>query len=161
LLAIKKQPELIKILATGSLAFAVGLTSVAAYINGMPEHQNLTFSKEQSAASKDNSGQVAGASTSNEATNSKNDSEATSPQMTDTSLADAPALSSHVQGGTSSTASVPNVAGGNMPTVPVLPSPLPPVGSEPTQTTPPSGDGGGVLDPVINIVDGLTDGLGL
>ncbi|GEM_PF-1963831 len=161
MLAIKKRPEIVKVLATGSLAFAVGLTGVAAYLNSTSEHQNLVFNKEQS-ETKDDSGQVAGASTTRSTASDTGTGEAMSPQAADTSLATAPASSSNVQGGTSATVSEPSVTSS-----PISPSPTPaPAGStEPPQiTTPPPDDGGGVIidpDPVIDIVDGVTDGLGL
>lgn len=54
MLAIKRKSTAYKAFTAGSLAFAIGLTSVAAYVSSTLEHQNLVFSKEQTVTKSQN-----------------------------------------------------------------------------------------------------------
>lgn len=52
MLAIKKRHRIITVVSAGSFAFAIGLSGAAAYVGSNIAHQNLTFSKEQTSASR-------------------------------------------------------------------------------------------------------------
>lgn len=52
MLEIHKDFHNVKAIVAGAVAFAIGLTGVAAYTSSMLEHENLTFNKVQSSTEK-------------------------------------------------------------------------------------------------------------
>lgn len=143
MLAIKKHPLSLKAATLGTVAFIIGLTGAAAYIDRFNQHENLVFSQEETVSNTSDT-MPTGQDPSTSASQNAGSSQSTaSPQV---------AGSTSTSGTAGSSAPTPSTVG----TTPTTTTFEPGRGggsTGTTSTTSPTGSGGTTTDPLSPVTD--------
>ena len=139
MLAIRKHPMSVKAATLGTIAFLIGLSGAAMYIDRFRQHENLVFGLEETVLGASDAKSAEQKSPAKETQNATSTQQTSSPQASE---------------GTASVA--PTAAAGSVATAPASaptassPTPAPGMGggSGTSTTTPPSGSGGTTTEPV-------------
>ena len=168
MLAIRKNHKAVKVITAGSIAFAVGLTGAAAYIDRSLQHENLVFSKEQNTSKTSENTPASQATNTSSPQGAATSQDTTSPQVASGSFAPVPAGAQSLAPAppSSATTTVTAPTASNTTTTIVTTSPTPGMGGGSSAPPAPSGgssggSSGGLLDVVDGILDPVGDTLGL
>ena len=139
MLAIRKHPMSVKAATLGTIAFLIGLSGAAMYIDRFRQHENLVFGLEETVLGASDAKSAEQKSPAKETQNATSTQQTSSPQASE---------------GTASVA--PTAAAGSVATAPASaptassPTPAPGMGggSGTSTTTSPSGSGGTTTEPV-------------